>query len=45
MSTMSFEGLIRVQLGDDHPIPVGVQQLRHPQHDDVVVIDQGDREG
>ena len=39
-----LHGLVGVQLGDDHPVPVGVQHLGHAEHDDVVVIDQRDRE-
>ena len=34
--------LVGVQLGDDDPIPVRVEQMRKPDHDDVVVVDQRD---
>ena len=33
-------GPVGVQLGDDDPIPVRVEQMGQPDHDDVVVVDQ-----
>ena len=39
-STVVVHGLVGVQLGDDDPIPVRVEQMGEPDHDDVVVVDQ-----
>ena len=33
-------GLVGGELGDDDPIPVRVEQMRQPNHDNVVVVDQ-----
>ena len=38
-------GPVGVQLGDDDPIPVRVEQMGQPDHDDVVVVDQRDPYG
>jgi hypothetical protein len=34
------DALVRVQLRDDDPIPVAIEQMGEPDHDDVVVVDQ-----
>ena len=41
-STSSVDGLVGVELGDDDPVPVRVEQMGQPDHDDVVVVDQRD---
>ena len=33
-------GLVGVELGDDDPILVRIEQMGQPDHDDVVVVDQ-----
>ena len=39
-STVVVDGLVGVQLGDDDPVLVRVEQVGQPDHDDVVVVDQ-----
>ena len=38
------EGLVGVELGDDDAVGVLVEEVGEPDHDDVVVVDQGDTE-
>ena len=35
-------GLVGVELGDDDAVTVGIEEVGQPDHDDVVVVDQGD---
>ncbi len=45
MSTVSLERLVGVDLGDDHPVAVVVEDLGDTHQHDVVVVDQGHGDG
>ena len=39
-----LDGLVGIELGDEHPIAIRVEHVRHPGQHDVVVVDEGDED-